>query len=169
MSKKNLLAAAQSALRLEDVYLRSVSASLAADFMPAFMGKVAQIHVQTRFSTEEHRVVRCVSDDPEEVYSCIEYRLSFDARFLSEKLVDADLEQADVVAEKKLAEVSAMFAVLYRIVTEVDEDALQAFGIQNAPLHAWPYWRELLQTASSRLKLPSPILPMFKGKKMTTD
>lgn len=43
---------------------------------------------------------------------------------------------------------------------EFDVDALNDFAAVNAPFNAWPYWREVLHTASARLGVPLMRLPV---------
>jgi hypothetical protein len=58
----------------------------------------------------------------------------------------------------------ATVELLYRIAEdgELDDDAIDEFARVNAPFNAWPYWRELVQSAQARLSLPLTPLPLFR-------
>ena len=45
---------------------------------------------------------------------------------------------------------------------DLDPDVLDEFGRTNALYHVWPYWREYVQSALSRLRLPPLTIPMFR-------
>jgi len=45
---------------------------------------------------------------------------------------------------------------------EVADDQLAAFGKATATFNVWPYWREFVQTMTSRMGLPPLTLPFFR-------
>jgi hypothetical protein len=42
------------------------------------------------------------------------------------------------------------------------EEHLRSFGTFNGVFNAWPYWRELLQSITSRMGLPGLVVPVFR-------
>ena len=44
---------------------------------------------------------------------------------------------------------------------EPAQEMLDAFAV-NALFHVWPYWREYVQNACVRMRLPVPVIPMFR-------
>ena len=60
---------------------------------------------------------------------------------------------------------SATYALVYEHpdVTRLPADALEAFARLNGVYNAWPYWRELIQTASSRAGLGMIVIPVFRA------
>jgi hypothetical protein len=44
----------------------------------------------------------------------------------------------------------------------IDDEALAAFVSFNPTFHAWPYWREMIQSFFQRMGLPPFVLPLFK-------
>jgi len=65
-----------------------------------------------------------------------------------------------------LATIEATFFVSYteqKLEDEFcDDQCLADFASKNVPFNAWPYWRELIQSACSRLGLPRFVLPMYR-------
>lgn len=60
-----------------------------------------------------------------------------------------------------LAELAADFLLQYQIKGDWDNpEALREFTVHNVPVHAWPYWREWLQSTVTRIGLPPLILSM---------
>jgi len=55
---------------------------------------------------------------------------------------------------------------------EIEPSDLDEFAPINAPFNAWPYWREIVRSALSRLDLPGFLLPLFRitdAAKLMTD
>ena len=74
------------------------------------------------------------------------------------------------INESLLATIEANFLVSYWEQQDqsggyLDENALNHFGAANVPHNVWPYWRELVQSACSRMGLPRAVLPSYKLKK----
>jgi len=86
---------------------------------------------------------------------------------------DADT-QPDVLIEAK-------FDLTYSVDTteDLDEQDLEHFAFVNSTLHAWPYWRELAHSMTTRMglrplivgtfKLPSPYDPEADGGELRHD
>lgn len=156
------LTAAQKALRLDDIYVRSVSAELGEDVIPfVHFAETTQMRAQMRHGAQKHTLITQVDTNSQE-HRYVEFLVEFGARFFDSSVTDDEVKEQQVPAEKIIASVTARFALLYAITSDVDEDCLREFGKHNAPFHAWPYWRELLNSASSRLKMPAPLLPMYR-------
>ena len=66
--------------------------------------------------------------------------------------------------EELQAEVRGAFELSYRLPTEesFSSEELQAFARVNAVFNAWPYWRELVQTALARMSMPVLTVPVFR-------
>jgi hypothetical protein len=73
-----------------------------------------------------------------------------------------DPANPDITRDDLLVEIQATFAVRYAVIPEQEApttEMLAAFN-ENAVHHVWPYWREFLQAAALRLRVPPIILPM---------
>jgi hypothetical protein len=160
MSEK--LTAAQDALRLEDIYLCSMSSGLRDSFVPTLaLEDGARIRVDMRHGAKRHSIYERVDTDTGVETNFVEFVVEFGARFRSSDAAEEDGDK-EVSEDDVIASITAHFAMLYRMVKDVDPDCLEEFGRDNAPFHAWPYWRELLQSAASRMKMPAPVLPMYR-------
>lgn len=45
---------------------------------------------------------------------------------------------------------------------EFEEEQLKAFSMTNGVYNAWPYWREYVQSTTTRMGLPPIIVPVFR-------
>jgi hypothetical protein len=72
-----------------------------------------------------------------------------------------DPASANVTRDEMSAEIEAVFVARYAVLSEGQPDMpmLEAFN-DNAVHHVWPYWREFLQAATARLRVPPIVLPM---------
>jgi len=156
---------AQSALKLRDIYVREVNSSVSKKFVPFLEPNEDEIRFQTRIGTQGHMVIKAKADDKEttneEVDRFVDYRVLVGARFLDPSVSDEEMENKDLAADKIVAEISALYSVLYEIVSEVDKEAIATFGERNAPFHIWPFWREYLQSSCGKMHLPMVLLPLF--------
>ncbi|SIN69404.1 hypothetical protein SAMN05444166_0173 [Singulisphaera sp. GP187] len=61
-------------------------------------------------------------------------------------------------------EVSAAFVVVYTLNSfdGLTEDNFQAFAMLNGVFNAWPFWREFVRSATSRMGLPPVIVPVHR-------
>ena len=78
----------------------------------------------------------------------------------------AHAEAAGGEAPKRVAEVSATFALRYQLDTDrlqsLGPEDVQAFAETNGVYNAWPYWREVLQSTAARVGLPGVVAPVFR-------
>lgn len=60
--------------------------------------------------------------------------------------------------------ISATFVLVYRLkeaIPDMSDEQLVAFGQHQGMLNAWPYWREFVQSATSRMGLPPLKMPLI--------
>lgn len=71
---------------------------------------------------------------------------------------------AKAASPSPFVQVEGVFELSYRLPSEVAPTTaeLHAFASANAVFNAWPYWRELFQTLSTRMDLPPITLPLFR-------
>lgn len=68
-------------------------------------------------------------------------------------------------AEKKPAvEIQAVFMLVYKAesLEGLKTENFDSFARINGIYNAWPYWREFVQSATTRMGLPSLTLPVFR-------
>lgn len=51
----------------------------------------------------------------------------------------------------------------------ITADEIRAFAQVNAVMNAWPYWREFVQSTTSRLGLPPLTLPLITSSQLISD
>jgi hypothetical protein len=82
---------------------------------------------------------------------------------------------AQTESAKPAFDLRATAELLYRISEEgsdLEAEDIDEFARINAPFNAWPYWRELVQSALARLNLPVSPLPLFRiadAARLTVD
>jgi len=78
-------------------------------------------------------------------------------------LVDIDVRAMTGEAEPAVFEVKTRFEVEYKLAPGFvpSEVQLQAFMDGNAAFHCWPFFREFVQSATQRMGLTVPPMPML--------
>jgi hypothetical protein len=75
------------------------------------------------------------------------------------RLCSGPIPAGEANEDQLVATVAATFLVRYLSDIAPTRDMLQAFN-ENAVHHAWPYWRELVESMTTRLRVPTVIIPM---------
>jgi len=78
-------------------------------------------------------------------------------------LVHFGLDAVDK-SDKPLAKIQADMLLLYRIENfeGLTNDHFKHFADKNAVFNAWPYWREFVQSMTTRMQLPTLTLPTYR-------
>ena len=73
-------------------------------------------------------------------------------------------EEVEPKKENSFLNIEATFLLLYSInsVKDLDDAAFSSFAEMNGTYNAWPYWREFVQSITSRMELPHLTLPVFR-------
>lgn len=60
--------------------------------------------------------------------------------------------------------IEATFLLLYNIksLEDLDDETFRSFAEVNGTYNAWPYWREFVQSITSRMELPPLTVPVFR-------
>ncbi len=60
--------------------------------------------------------------------------------------------------------IEASFALQYQLASleGLTEEQFKAFAMTNGIYNAWPYWREYVQSTTSRMGLPPIVVPVFR-------
>lgn len=66
--------------------------------------------------------------------------------------------------ENSFLNIEATYLLLYGIksVEGLDDEAFCSFAELNGTYNAWPYWREFVQSITSRMELPTLTVPVFR-------
>ena len=154
-----LLEAAQQGLRVIDVALRDVRASLADGFDPKYDPSPLDVQLM-------HRVARSdvieISNDGEphkrfRVFVRLGIRWVRELKPRKRKARSGEPASSD---PEVLGRIEATFVAEYDLVEEVSREALDEFAQRNAPWHVWPYWREYVASQCGRMNLPKVAMPM---------
>jgi len=85
-------------------------------------------------------------------------------------------EEVEQKKENSFLNIGATFLLLYRIngMEGLDNTAFKSFAELNGTYNAWPYWREFVQSITSRMELPTLTIPVFRfsslpSKKVTNE
>lgn len=107
------------------------------------------------FGLKYHQVVEGVIAD--RAASQIKVRLSFSV--ITTKDGDPELDP--------LMQIDATFELVYSLESfeGIEDQNLQAFACTNGVYNAWPYWREFVQSTTTRMGLPALVPPVFRFPK----
>lgn len=146
---KPLLQQAIDSLSISDVYLAASRAEHAESFYPKARDAFDGLKVQTMHIARRSEIVETDQSDQ----YLLRIMLGFGVRWVDEETEDAEeplvraLIEADYVAEYVMSDLLA-------------QEAVDAFALQNASYHVWPYWREYLASQCERLRMPKVMLPI---------
>jgi hypothetical protein len=138
------LQAAIDCLTISDVYLRNNTTSFAKGFDPKYH-KDDHLVLQKKHFVREALVVEMNSNHLLRVF------IDFGARWVVKD--DKDKEQ-----EVK-AFIEAEFVAEYFMDELLKKECIDAFALNNASYHVWPYWREFLTSQCMRMHLPRVMIP----------
>lgn len=145
-------------LRIRDVYLRSSSSYLVDDFDPKYSPEANELAAQFKHVVARGEVLALKEEDAGirifRVYIDLGARWVVLPESTSENGSKEKGDEADVKAV-----IEATFLTEYSIEDEPGQDALDAFALENASYHVWPYWREYLMNQCMRMNLPKIALP----------
>jgi len=171
MTLKRPLENAINRLTIVDVSLKRITASLADDFFPE-MEDLSMLATQTA----QPKCVSICSFEPRS--KLINTRRCVFEMFAALRMLKPselyDSLSSDEVNKLQCAKVECIFLVSYdeelgeSDIDFLDEECLSQFGEHNVPFNMWPYWREVVQSACSRMGLPKVILPSHRLKRSAT-
>lgn len=150
-------------LTIETVRIQSLIAKLENDFEPNIAGQP----LQAQFLVTGQRLGRSgaaagsIGPSPSETFV---YLTSFEFKYFNTPMPGPtpfeNVEQYPLAAT-----IQADIASIYTgpLLGSMDADALNVWGIRNAVLHQWPYWRELCQSSLSRMGLPIVAVPLWNA------
>ena len=145
---------------------------MAEGFEPKFDPDIEELQVDLRHFVVGYEVVE-VQQQPDE-----------DGRQLFRVLVDLGVRWSRPTASRdradqpddgatadpdQLALIEALMVAEYAMATKLEDEALEAFALQNASFHVWPYWREYVCSQCYRLNLPRFLLPTRQFAQASPD
>ena len=146
---KPLLQQAINSLSIADVYLAASRAEHAESFHPKARNAFDDLKVQTMHIARRSEIVETDQSDQ----YLLRIVLGFGARWVEEKTEDDEEPLVRAVIE-------ADYIAEYIMNDLLEQEAIDAFALQNASYHVWPYWREYLTSQCERLRMPRVMLPI---------
>ncbi|TFH72253.1 preprotein translocase subunit SecB [Gammaproteobacteria bacterium LSUCC0112] len=150
----NALERAKAALQFDDIYQSSASAALGE----AFDSKVSVLDEASCQLQFKHVVKQS---------NVLNYRNSGDTVNVFRVFIDVGvrllINKDSEVGEDPILQIEATYCVDYRITQaslQTDQEALDAFALENASYHLWPFWREFVMSQCSRMNVPKIPLPL---------
>ncbi|MBN2513573.1 MAG: hypothetical protein JXB18_11605 [Sedimentisphaerales bacterium] len=72
--------------------------------------------------------------------------------------------ESDADRSKPFAIIGASFLLVYNAISleKTTDEAVILFGETNGIFNAWPYWREYVQSTTTRMSLPPLTIPVFR-------
>lgn len=156
---------AVSRLNIADVVVKNVTASLADLVVPGVTFQATD-PAMTQFKHPQcDNVMMFPSKSGSE--RLVVYELLMGVRILRGSSEDLANRKPEEMESEVIGTIEAAFYVSYLERPDADgefleEDCVNAFAIDNVAFNAWPYWRELVQSACSRLALPRIVLPTHR-------
>lgn len=150
---------AQDGLQFDDIFQQAVNCWLAEDFEPRIAAPDFQI--QRKHHVTQSDLLTFTEDTPENTVQAQIFRVRIDTGV---RLINGQ-ESGDEVSP--CAQIEAIYHVDYRVTDSnliKDQEALDAFALENASFHLWPYWREYVMSQAQRMNLPKIPLPMRERK-----
>lgn len=146
-------------LKLENIRIQSVNANVAFEFEPSVPGQ----HLQSRVGIAGQQIGRSqtsppIDQDAESFIFITKFEFKFFHLPTADTVLPNELDQYPLVATIQ-AEIAATYGG--QSLHGMDPTALNVWGIRNAVLHQWPYWRELCHSTLTRLGLPVVLMPLW--------
>lgn len=141
-------------LSIEDIYLRNSSSVVADGFEPKYQGKNAEFQLQFKHLVERVEVVELESED-KSPQSLMRVYIQVGCRLLA----NDESEAGDKPGDDFLVQIEAQYITEYKMTETLEQEAIDAFALNNASYHVWPYWREYIMNQCMRMNLPKIALP----------
>jgi hypothetical protein len=152
MSTESLLQEAKQKFAIQDVFL--CDSKVWSSRTLGLGQPVADPAVQFRLDENNECGVAEVTGPNEAKMFGVHYFIGTNVRVFSGQVREG--ESSD---DKVVATIAATFLVRYLTDTAPSEELLQAFN-DHAVHHIWPYWREYVESTTTRLRVPTVVIPL---------
>lgn len=161
---KEALTEAINKLQIRAVRIRSVTAELGDDIEgdPSALQISMDIEGRRRvIGIAQYTLDGSSNDRPLNVH-CFHYEVGLRG-FRSTNDEKLDVDSGERQGEKPSLFIQAVFELEYEHHEDVSEEAIREFARDNVGFHAWPYWRELVDSMSKRMSMPmsAQVVPMY--------
>lgn len=164
---KALITRAVTALNIQGVFLHDTSLTVKSGFIPQFPeAELALIPQYRGGPSDECNIIAATRNDNGDSFKTVTFFFTVGVRLVDQRLLEALENQPDAEADAVYIEITAKFAIHYRLADGEDEEGLSAalgeFGQFNVGYHVWPYWREYVQNTCARVGIPIIPVPMYQ-------
>ncbi|NHB89624.1 MULTISPECIES: hypothetical protein [Photorhabdus] len=151
---------AQNKLHIVNVNIRESSFKLSEEAHSSFvLSELFNEDHKTQSYGDVSRIKVFLSE--EDNRHCYIFEYSVGIRLLKvDSLSSEESESEDVTVG-----IEVVFDATYLSETKLTGDELKAFSENNVAFNVWPYWREYVQSACSRMGIPQINIPLYKIKK----
>lgn len=157
---------AQKCLRIADVYLRKSSLSSSDEYEHRSVDAEA-LRSQYHHVVEKSEVL--VEEDGGDGLRLFRVHVDLAVRWglvpSSEASAEDQQSNTDVSEDSfnELGRIAAHYVAEYELTEDVARECLDAFALQNASYHIWPYWREYVATSCARMNVPKIVMPTIQA------
>ncbi len=151
MSSENPLQEAMRKFAIQDVFL--CDSNVWSSRKIALGAPIKDPSVNFRLNENTECTVLDVDADSTKMFA-IQY---FVGTFV--RVVAGPMPEGEPNEDQLVATIAATFLVRYLSETQPSEQMLQSFN-DNAIHHAWPYWREYIESITTRLRVPTVVIPL---------
>ncbi|WP_340621039.1 hypothetical protein [Xenorhabdus siamensis] len=147
---------AQKKLKIVNVLFRNGYFSINPDINASFMDQMLS---EMKVKKQDYRgdiSVQELSTDGNKNHAYV-FDVEVGIRVVEIKEGKEDIDDKDTVYM-----ITAEFEVLYTSEEKLTKEEVKAFSKNNVTYHIWPYWREYVQSACSRMGTQPLHIPMFK-------
>jgi hypothetical protein len=171
MSLHPKLKEAIDGLQIADVTLKSINAFLIDEFDPEALSPNEALSLQTVFPS--CRMIKRYEGMQGNVpRTRVVFEMFAGLRILRARTDGYQSLSSEELEKLVCATIECHFLVSYEelFVTKdfLDEECLSLFAQHNVPFNMWPYWREVVQSACSRMGLPRIVLPTHRLRQSAT-
>ena len=145
---------------IDDVFLVESDCKVARDHNPTVL--ITEFAYSHQVGADQEVMVQIrVPASGGDAYTVLRYRVRAQVRLLKPGI---PTNKPDIGDDDFQATMNILLAVDYRVPSDAAKD-LEAVGAfsKNAVFHAWPYLREEIHSACSRLRIPRVTIPMFRS------
>jgi len=135
-------------LSIVDVYLVASESRHGEGFNPKVAHALEGLKVQTMHVVRRSEILETENSGQ----FILRIVLGFGVRWIN--ATDSESDDPEIRAF-----VEADYVAEYLMDERLDQEVVDAFALQNASYHVWPYWREYLMSQCERLRMPRLILP----------
>ncbi|PJF38109.1 MAG: preprotein translocase subunit SecB, partial [Phototrophicales bacterium] len=145
-------------LVIQDVYLRNSSSIVAEGFEPKYQDKNTSYLIQFKHLVEKTEVLELQDNEglPQQLMRVF---VQVGCRLLNPNNDDG-AEAASRVDDDYLVQIEAQYIAEYMMTEPLEQEAIDAFALENVSYHVWPYWRDYLTSLCLRMNLPKIMLPI---------